>query len=66
MNVVSYYDGMSCGQIALDKLGVKVDNYFAFEMGLIVLFISVKAIFFVFFLRCMFFVEVFIIDLTIK
>jgi len=32
MNVVSYYDGMSCGQIALDKLGVKVDNYFAYEI----------------------------------
>ena len=32
MNVVSYYDGMSCGQIALDKLGIKVDNYFAYEI----------------------------------
>lgn len=32
MNVVSYFDGMSCGQIALDKLNVKVDNYFAYEI----------------------------------
>jgi site-specific DNA-cytosine methylase len=32
MNLVSYYDGMSCGQIALDKLGVRVDNYFAYEI----------------------------------
>lgn len=32
MNVVSYYDGMSCGQIALEKVGIKVDNYFAFEI----------------------------------
>ncbi len=32
MNVVSYFDGMSCGQIALDKLNVKVGNYFAYEI----------------------------------
>ncbi len=32
MNVLSLFDGMSCGQIALDKLGVKVDNYFASEI----------------------------------
>jgi DNA (cytosine-5)-methyltransferase 3A len=32
MNVVSYFDGGSCGQIALDRLGVKVDNYFAYEI----------------------------------
>lgn len=32
MNVVSYFDGMSCGQIALDKLNVKVDSYFAYEI----------------------------------
>ena len=29
MNVLSLFDGMSCGQIALDNLGFKVDNYFA-------------------------------------
>jgi len=32
MNVLSFFDGMSCGQIALDKLGIKVDNYFAAEI----------------------------------
>jgi DNA (cytosine-5)-methyltransferase 3A len=32
MNVLSLFDGMSCGQIALDRLGVEVDNYFASEI----------------------------------
>lgn len=32
INVLSFFDGMSCGQIALDELGVKVDNYFASEI----------------------------------
>ena len=32
MNVLSLFDGMSCGQIALDKLGIKYDNYFASEI----------------------------------
>lgn len=32
MNVLSLFDGMSCGQIALDRLGVKVDKYFASEI----------------------------------
>ena len=32
MNVLSLFDGMSCGQIALDKLGIKVDKYFASEI----------------------------------
>lgn len=32
MNVLSLFDGMSCGQIALDKLGIKADNYFASEI----------------------------------
>lgn len=32
MNVLSLFDGMSCGQIALDKLGINVDNYFASEI----------------------------------
>lgn len=32
MNVVSYFDGMSNGQIALDELNIKVDNYFAYEI----------------------------------
>jgi len=32
MNVLSLFDGMSCGQIALKKLGAKVDQYFASEI----------------------------------
>jgi len=32
MNILSLFDGMSCGQIALKELGVKVDNYFASEI----------------------------------
>ena len=32
MNVLSLFDGMSCGQIALKKLGIKVDKYFASEI----------------------------------
>ena len=32
MNVLSLFDGMSCGQIALDQIGVKVNNYFAAEV----------------------------------
>lgn len=31
MNVLSVFDGMSCGQIALSRLGAKVHNYFASE-----------------------------------
>ena len=32
MRVLSYCDGMSCGQIALKKLGISVDEYFATEI----------------------------------
>lgn len=32
INVLSLFDGMSCGQIALDKLGIKVNKYFASEI----------------------------------
>lgn len=32
MNVLSLFDGMSCGQIALNRSGVKIDNYFASEV----------------------------------
>ena len=32
MNVLSLFDGMSCGQIALKKLGVPIKNYFASEI----------------------------------
>jgi DNA (cytosine-5)-methyltransferase 3A len=32
MNILSLFDGMSCGQIALNKLGIKYNNYFACEI----------------------------------
>jgi len=32
MKVLSLFDGMSCGQIALDQLGIKVDKYYASEI----------------------------------
>ncbi len=32
MNVLSLFDGMSCGQIALERAGIAVDNYFASEI----------------------------------
>ena len=32
MNVLSLFDGMSCGQIALNKLGIKYDNYYSSEI----------------------------------
>ena len=33
MNVLSLFDGMSCGRIALERAGIKVDNYFASEIN---------------------------------
>ena len=32
MNVLSLFDGISCGQIALERAGIKVDNYFSSEI----------------------------------
>lgn len=32
MNVLSCFDGMSCGQIALERAGINIDNYFASEI----------------------------------
>jgi len=32
MNVLSLFDGISCGQIAFERAGIKVDNYFASEV----------------------------------
>lgn len=31
-NIISTFDGMSCGQIALNRLGIKYDNYFSSEI----------------------------------
>jgi DNA (cytosine-5)-methyltransferase 1/DNA (cytosine-5)-methyltransferase 3A len=32
MNVLSLFDGMSCGHIALDRVGINVDTYYAAEI----------------------------------
>jgi len=32
MKVLSLFDGMSCGRIALDRLGIEVDTYYASEI----------------------------------
>jgi DNA (cytosine-5)-methyltransferase 3A len=32
MNVLSLFDGISCGQIALNRAGIKYDNYFSSEI----------------------------------
>ena len=41
-NVLSLFDGMSCGQLALDTLGVKVGNYFASEIDTYAISIAKK------------------------
>ncbi|MCK9616179.1 MAG: DNA cytosine methyltransferase, partial [Candidatus Omnitrophica bacterium] len=32
MNILSLFDGMSCGQLALKRIGIIPDNYFASEI----------------------------------
>jgi len=32
MNVISFFDGMSCGQLALNKIGITPDKYTAYEI----------------------------------
>lgn len=32
MNVLSLFDGISCGQVALERANIKVDNYYASEI----------------------------------
>lgn len=32
MNVLSLFDGISCGQVALERAGIQVDNYYASEV----------------------------------
>ena len=40
MNVLSLFDGMSCGRIALDKIGITPDNYFASEIDKYAMIVS--------------------------
>jgi len=32
MNILSLFDGISCGRLALERAGIKVDKYFASEI----------------------------------
>ena len=32
INILSLFDGISCGQIALEKAGIEIENYFASEI----------------------------------
>ena len=32
MNVLSLFDGISCGRVALERAGIKVDKYYASEI----------------------------------
>jgi site-specific DNA-cytosine methylase len=41
-NVLSLFDGMSCGQIALNRTGIKYENYFASEIDETSIFITQK------------------------
>mgnify|MGYP003138054063 CR=1 FL=1 len=41
MKVLSLFDGMSCGRIALDQLGVPVEKYYASEIDKYASWISV-------------------------
>ncbi|MFI3257012.1 MAG: hypothetical protein R3Y36_01800 [Spirochaetales bacterium] len=34
MTVLSIFDGISCGRVALDNCGIKVDAYYASEIDL--------------------------------
>jgi site-specific DNA-cytosine methylase len=34
MNILSLFDGISCGQIALNKINIKIDKYFASEIDI--------------------------------
>jgi len=42
MNVLSLFDGMSCGQIALDQLGIPINKYYAAEIDKYAIEISKK------------------------
>lgn len=42
INVLSLFDGMSCGRIALERAGIKVDKYYASEIDKAAIAISKK------------------------
>jgi len=42
MNVLSLFDGISCGRLALDRAGIKVDKYYASEIDKYAMQVSSK------------------------
>ena len=42
INVLSLFDGMSCGQIALERQGIKIDKYFASEIDKYAIQVTMK------------------------
>ena len=44
MNVLSLFDGISCARIALEKINIPVDNYFASEIDKFAISVSKKTI----------------------
>ena len=42
MNVLALFDGMSCGRLALDRAGIKVDKYYASEIDKYAIQVSQK------------------------
>ena len=42
MKVLSLFDGISCGQVALERAGIKVDKYYASEIKPIATLVSNK------------------------
>jgi site-specific DNA-cytosine methylase len=42
MNVLSMFDGISCGQLALQRAGKKVDNYYASEIDKYAIKVAIK------------------------
>jgi DNA (cytosine-5)-methyltransferase 3A len=40
MNVLSLFDGISCGQLALEKVGIETENYFASEIEKNAIFVT--------------------------
>lgn len=42
MNILSLFDGISCARVALEKAGIKVDNYYASEIDKYAIQVSQK------------------------
>jgi DNA (cytosine-5)-methyltransferase 3A len=42
MNILSLFDGISCGQVALERAGIKVDNYYASEIDKYAIQVTMK------------------------